>query len=121
MEEGINTLELAHLAAAAIDDRKGSSIRIVDVRGVSPLSDFVVIATGTSEPHLKALQAEVSRRLKEEASETCLRVSGDAQTAWVVLDYFDLVVHLFLAEAREYYDIESLWTKGKEIDHSFEA
>ena len=84
----------------------------MDLCGVSPLADFAVIASGTSGPHLKALQTEVLRQLREKASAACHRASGDPESAWIVMDYFDVVIHLFLPEAREYYDIEGLWSKG---------
>ncbi len=111
----INAIELARLAAQAIDAKQGVSIRIVDLRDVSPLADFAVIASGTSGPHLKALQSETLRQLREKASATCHRTSGDPESAWIVVDYFDVVIHLFLPEAREYYDIEGLWSKGRDV------
>lgn len=111
----INAIQLAQAAAKAIDDKKGTSIRIVDVRGVSPLTDYVVIASASSPPHLKALQANVAKQLREASGSPAHRSSGDSESAWIVLDFFDVVVHLFLPEAREYYDIESLWEKGTEV------
>lgn len=111
----INALQLAQSAAKAIDDKKGSSIRIVDVRGISPLTDFVVIASASSAPHLKALQSNVAKQLRETAGSAAYRSSGDSESAWIVMDYFDVVVHLFLPEAREYYDIEALWDKGTDV------
>lgn len=81
-----------------------------DVRGRSTLTDFVVVASGTSTPHLKSLAGTLQRELKK-AGERALRVSGDSESAWIVLDLYDVIVHLFLPEAREYYAIESLWHK----------
>lgn len=111
----INPLELAKVAAKAIDDKQGTAIRIVDVRDVSPLTDYVVIASATSAPHLKALQGAVSKQIREKTGQPSFRMSGDPASAWMVLDYFDVVIHLFLPEAREYYDIEGLWANGQDI------
>jgi ribosome-associated protein len=111
----IKSLELAQYVAKILDDKKANAIRIVDLRGVSSLTDYVVIASGTSGPHLKALQSELSKNLKERDGGMRQRVAGDAASAWVVLDLFDVVVHVFLPEARQYYDIEGLWKKGKEV------
>jgi len=109
------SVDVAKLAAATIYARKGEDIRVVDVRNVSPLADYIVIATATSAPHLRGLQAELAKVLREKAGEDFKRTSGDSDSAWMVLDYFDVMIHLFLPEAREYYDIEALWTKGKNV------
>ena len=111
----MTSVEVAKLAAATIDSRKGEGIRVVDVRGVSPLADYIVIATATSAPHLRGLQTELAKVLREKAGEDSKRTSGDAQSAWMVLDYFDVMIHLFLPEARTYYAIESLWEKGRDV------
>lgn len=79
-----------------------------DVRERSTLTDFVVVASGTSTPHLKSLAGSLQRELKK-VGEGSVRVSGDSESAWIVLDLYDVIVHLFLPEAREYYAIESLW------------
>lgn len=74
-----------------------------------------MIASATSAPHLKALQGEVAKQLREKHGQSSHRQSGDSASAWIVMDYFDVVVHLFLPEAREYYDIEDLWAKGLDV------
>ncbi|MCL1856776.1 MAG: ribosome silencing factor [Kiritimatiellaeota bacterium] len=111
----MKALDIAKLAAKAIDDKKGEDIRIVDIRKVSPIADYVVIASADTSPHLKALEAEVSKQLREKAKQTSKRESGSPESAWIVMDYFDVIVHLFTPEARAYYDIETLWAKGKSV------
>lgn len=81
-----------------------------DVTGKSTLADIIIVASGNSSPHLKALAGNVQRELKK-AGDNSVRVSGDSESAWIVLDLYDVIVHLFLPDAREYYDIESLWQK----------
>ena len=116
LEFPINSEDFAKLVAKAIDAKQGTGIRAIDVRGVSSLSDYVVVASAGSAPQLRAIQAEVEREAKKNCPKATLRVSGDVESAWIVLDYFDVIVHLFLPEAREYYDIESLWKKGRELE-----
>lgn len=92
----------------ALDGKKAEDIKTYDVKGRSSVTDATVVATATSAPHLRALSVAVERAMRESFGEGA-RVSGDAESAWIVLDYFDVMVHLFLPDAREYYDIESLW------------
>ena len=107
--------DVAKLAAKALFDKKGEDIRVVDIRTVSPIADYIVIASGQTAPHLKAMEAEVAKQLREKAQQTSKRESGSPESAWMVMDYFDIIVHLFTPEARAYYDIEALWAKGKSV------
>ncbi len=95
----------------ALDDKKAENTVVYDVRGKSSVTDFTVAASATSAPHLRALSVAVQRAVREASGEGA-RVSGDEETAWIVLDYFDVMVHLFLPDAREYYDIEALWKRS---------
>ncbi len=85
------------------------------MRRHSPLADYVIIASASSTPHLKALQGHVARQLRERSGTRCHRQSGDPDSAWIVMDFFDVVLHLFLPEAREYYDIEGLWQDAPDV------
>lgn len=104
---------LAKTAAEALDAKKADNVRIYDVRGISDVTDWTVVATGTSAPHLKALIREAEGALSEEGA-VRLRISGEPDSGWVVLDAITVVVHVFSEEARAYYDIEKLWTKKNE-------
>ena len=106
-ENAINSLELAIEAARALDERLGKDIRVLDMRGVSGLTDYCVIASGTSAPHLKALTNEVQHNMKQRG--VMARRSGLPESGWVVVDCLDAVIHIFAPEARAYYAIESLW------------
>lgn len=103
--------EKTALLQKTLDDNKAEDIKVYDLVGKSSITDAVVIATATSTPHLRALSVAAERAMAEQAGEHC-RVSGDPETAWMVLDYFDIMVHLFLADARAYYDIEETWQKA---------
>ena len=92
----------------ALEDKKAEGVAVYDVRGRSSITDTAVVASATSAPHLRALSVAVQRAVREACGEGA-RISGDAESAWIVLDYFDVMVHLFLPDARAYYDIEALW------------
>ena len=92
----------------ALEDKKAEGVAVYDVRGRSSITDTAVVASVTSAPHLRALSVAVQRAVREACGEGA-RISGDAESAWIVLDYFDAMVHLFLPDARAYYDIEALW------------
>lgn len=111
----MTTENLALAFAQALYDKQAEDIRILDVRGVSTVTDICVVATGTSAPHLKALQKAVQHALRDTGSTAKFRCSGDSDSGWVLLDAFTVVVHIFAPEAREYYDIEALWTGAKEL------
>lgn len=106
--------ELALGIAQALYDKQAVDIRVLDVRGISTVTDICVVASGTSAPHLKALQKAAQSFLKTQ-KESTYRTSGESDSGWVLLDAFTVVAHIFVPEAREYYDIEALWTGAKEI------
>ncbi len=97
-----------------MEAKQAADIRIFDVRGVSTLTDFTIVATGTSAPHLKALVSETKHRMQK-FGVTCYRMSGEPDSGWVVADYIDAVVHVFSSEARAYYAIEKIWATAKEV------
>ncbi len=88
---------------------------ILDVRGLSTVTDYYVIATANNKPHLKALAGEVEESLEKEGTRA-FRVGGTPESEWVVVDYFDAVIHLFTANTREYYGLESLWSDAKRVE-----
>ena len=94
----------------ALEDKKAEGVAVYDVRGRSSITDTAVVASATSAPHLRALSVAVQRAVREACGEGA-RISGDAESAWIVLDYFDAMVHLFLPDARAYYDIEARWRR----------
>ena len=98
------------LIVRALEDRKGEDIKCYDMRGENALADFYVVATGAAAPHLKALAAETQAAMKRE-SVNSYRTSGDPESGWIVVDYIDIIVHVFSPEARAYYALEKLWTK----------
>ncbi|MGN0550417.1 MAG: ribosome silencing factor [Acutalibacteraceae bacterium] len=113
----MTSLETAMLAAKALDSKKGADIKVIKVGDVSILSDYIVIATGRSSTQVKALSEEVEEKL-DEAGISVSHIEGHRSNSWVLLDYIDVVVHIFSDEAREYYNLERLWQDGEDIDIS---
>lgn len=110
--------ELAIACARAADDMKAEDIRILDVRGLSSITDFIVICSGTSIPHLKAVLREVEALVLERHAVKPLRAEGKPETKWVVLDYVDVMLHVMDDETRNLYGLEDLWGDGDEIQWS---
>ncbi|WP_269523822.1 ribosome silencing factor [Coraliomargarita parva] len=111
----LTTLDEIRCAVQAIEDKKGEHVRVLDVRGKSTITDYLVLATGTSDPHLKALKGELDRVLKEQG----VQLVGEDRTVtsgWVVVDAFDFMVHLQTAEMRDFYRLDQLWKDASEIE-----
>jgi len=111
----MDSRKLARLCREFADNKKAENIVILDVRKLSSVTDFFVIASGTSEPHLRAIVDEVTDRLRDEHGLRPRAMDGTVHGAWVVLDFFDVIVHIMRQEARERYDLESLWIEAKKI------
>ena len=105
----MDSKKLALLCRALAENRKAESIAVLDVRKVSGITDYFVIATGTSEPHLRAIVDEIIDKLREDHHLRPKAVDGTLHTAWIVLDYFDVIVHVMRQDVRERYDLETLW------------
>lgn len=113
----MTSLELAKEAVKVIDSKKGLNIKVIKVDDISVLADYFVIATGTSSTHVKALADEVEYQLKESGN-TVSHVEGYRSNSWILLDYVDVIVHVFSDEAREYYDLDRMWADGEIVDIS---
>lgn len=109
------SVELARMAADAIFARKGADVVLLDVEEVFILSDIFVIATGISRPHVQALAEHVEEGLNEMAGIKPLRAEGQGEAEWVLLDYGDIIVHIFQASAREFYSLERLWGDSERV------
>jgi ribosome-associated protein len=102
---------LATTVAAHAADKKASDIVVLDLREVAGYTDFFVIVSGTSDRQAKAIHDGIHEELKKAGDERLLprRTEGDREARWILLDYWDVVVHIFTPEAREYYRLENLW------------
>ncbi|MEI6149457.1 MAG: ribosome silencing factor [bacterium] len=104
----MESLDLVRLIREAVLSKKGTDVVVIDVRGLSPITDYYVIASGATAPQLKAMSGAVAKGLKEAGEPPCRR-SGEPDDGWIVLDCFDVVIHMFEQSLREYYAIEELW------------
>ncbi len=111
----MDSRKLALLCRDLAENKKAEDVVVLDLRKLSTVTDFFVIASGTSEPHLRAILDEVTKVLREEHELRPRVVEGGAQTSWVVLDYFDVMVHVMRPEARARYDLESLWGDAPKV------
>ncbi len=103
------SIESALVALAAADDMKAVGPVLLDVADVLGVVDLFAIVTGTSDRHVRALSDEVERVMKQDHGRAVLRREGTPESGWIILDYGDVVVHLFTAETRELFDLERLW------------
>ena len=111
----MDSRKLALLCRTLAENRKAEDIVILDVREISTVTDYFVLASGTSEPHLRAIVDEITEKLRDEHSLKPRAVDGTLQAAWVVLDFFDVIVHIMRQDVRDRYDLESLWGDAPRI------
>ena len=100
--------ELADKARALLEEKKAKNIKLLDVRELSTVTDYFLIVSGMSTPHLKAMFSDLQVELKKLGSR-CYRKAGNPEGGWMVLDYVDVIIHLFMPEMRQFYAIEELW------------
>ncbi len=111
----MTTLDRAKQIAALIDNKKGEEVRVLQIGTLTTIGDYFVVATGNSTTQVKALADEVEEKLSAEGLEP-KRIEGYQSASWILLDYYDVIVHIFLKEAREFYALERLWSDAPEID-----
>ncbi len=108
------TLEEIRCAITAIEDKKGEAIRVLDVRGKSSITDYLILATGTSEPHVKALKSGLDAALKD-AGVQLIGEDRALGSGWLVVDAFDFMIHLQTQEMRDFYRLDQLWKDAAEL------
>lgn len=108
------TIDLVKLCCRVLDDKKAGELTVLDVSAQSSITDYLIVATATSEPHLRALRIDLEKAL--DANEVHLVGMETAQdSGWTVIDAFDVMIHLFLAQARERYGLERLWRDAVDV------
>ena len=108
--------ETAKLCAKYADDKKAQDIVILDVRGLSPITDYFVICTASSTPHLRAVQSEIDDMMIVEHDQRPRWRETNPESQWLLLDYSDVMVHIFTQEKRDFYSLEELWGDAKRVD-----
>ncbi|MCB1125919.1 MAG: ribosome silencing factor [Verrucomicrobiae bacterium] len=109
MLKPMDARKLAQRCRELAEDKKAENVVVLDLRELSSVTDYFVVASGTSEPHLRAIVDEIAERIREEYHLKPSGTEGSWQTNWVVLDYFDVIVHVMRPETREHYGLEQLW------------
>lgn len=107
-------LGLVKECCRVLDDKKAEAITVLDVSANSSITDYLVLATATSEPHLRALRIEIEKALDASGSRI-VGIEMAQESGWVVVDVFDVMVHLFLGAVRDHYSLERLWRDASEI------
>jgi ribosome-associated protein len=107
---------LARACAAAAADKKADDTALLDLQGISTFTDYFVICSGTSEPQIKAMASEIREQVREKLGRKPLSEDGYPISQWIVLDYGDVIVHLFHAEKRTHYGLEDLWSDARRIE-----
>lgn len=110
--------ELAKTCVKAAEEIQAENIRVWDMRGVSNLTDFMIVCSGSSMPHLRAIIREVGGIVEKSSGSRPAFTEGKADSRWVVLDYIDVMVHVMHEEMRDFYGLEELWADAKELEWS---
>jgi len=107
--------KLALLIRDLAENKKAENLVVLDLRGLSTIADYFVIATGSSEPHLRAILDEITEKLRDTHGLTPKARDGRIPASWVVLDYYDVIFHAMRADTRQKYDLEGLWGDAPRI------
>ncbi len=110
------TLKAAHRAVQVGQDKLAKDFLLMDVKGLSSITDMFLLMSGMNERQIKAIAFEISKTLKEEFGFHPIRIEGMTESRWVVMDYGDLIIHLFHEKVRPIYQLETLWAEGKKIE-----
>lgn len=106
---------MAQIACKAIDDKKGQDIKVIDIHNVSVIADYFVIASGTNSNQVQAIVDNVEEQLGRAGFEA-KQIEGNRNSSWVLMDYGDVIVHVFDEENRLFYDLERIWRDGKVLE-----
>ena len=109
--------KMIEIIIKALDSKRAEDIRLIGIKDLTIVADYFIIANGTSSTQTKALADEVEFQLKQQGTEP-IRTEGYQGANWIVLDYGDIVVHVFYKETRDFYNLERLWQDGEQIDIS---
>lgn len=110
----METLDIVKTAVAALEDKKAEDITVIDITGVSSIADYFIIANGTNQNQLTAMQDAVDEAMYK-AGLHAKQIEENNQSTWILMDYQDIIVHLFSKEDRLFYDLERIWKDGKVI------
>ncbi|MEE1242381.1 ribosome silencing factor [Frisingicoccus sp.] len=110
-----NSKEMTSLAIKALEDKKGNDIQVIDIREVSVIADYFIIASGSNQNQVQALADNVEETLGRAGYEP-RQTEGYGTATWILMDYNDIIVHIFSEEERLFYDLERIWRDGKTVN-----
>jgi ribosome-associated protein len=116
MERVMDRKDFLKTIKELLEEKKAEDISILDVRGLTSLADYFVIASALSDTHAKALADYLEEEIKKRFNETPINVEGKEYNRWIVLDYGDVIVHIMLPDVRDYYGIDWLWADAKKVE-----
>ena len=111
----MDSKKLAQLCRELADNKKAEDLLVLEVKDISSITDYFVIASGSREPHLRAIAHEITDKLEDEYGVKPRAEDGSLQTGWLVIDFFDVIVHVMRKDVRERYDLESLWGDAPKV------
>jgi ribosome-associated protein len=119
-ENTLSPERLTQLVASYAADKKAGDLTVIDLRGVSSYTDYFVIVSGNTDRQTKAIHDAIVEGMKKDHGVLARRVEGVGEARWILLDYFDVVVHVFVPEVREFYRLEQLWGDVPRVDVELE-
>jgi ribosome-associated protein len=111
----LSAKELTKMACNALSEKKAEDIRIIDISDISVMADYFIIANGSNQNQLQAMLDAVDEDLSK-AGHQAKQIEGNRHSSWILLDYGDIIIHLFSKEDRLFYDLERIWRDGTEVD-----
>jgi ribosome-associated protein len=111
----MQSLEIAKSAAAALEKKKGEDVKIIDISGISDFADYFVIATGNNPNQLDAMEEAVGESL-DKVNAVHKNTEGNRDSSWILMDYGDVIIHIFDKESRAFYDLDRIWKDGKTVE-----
>ena len=115
-----NELKMVKLAMKALEEKKGHDIKVIDIREVSVIADYFIIASASNENQVQAMLDSVEEELGRAGYEP-RQIEGNKNSSWVLMDYGDMIIHIFDEENRLFYDLERIWRDGKILDITYDA
>lgn len=113
----MNTIDLVKKVVEALEDKKAEDITVIDITEVSSIADYFVIANGSNQNQLSAMEDAVDEAMYKNGIHQ-KQVEGTNNSTWILMDYQDIIIHLFSREDRQFYDLDRIWKDGKQIDIS---
>ena len=112
----MTSLEMTKEMVKILDNKKAQDLQVIGIRDLTIIADYFIIASGGSTPQVKALADEVEFQMKEKFGMMPLRTEGYNSSSWILVDYGNVVVHVFTKDTREFYDLERLWADGTKVE-----